>query len=140
MGSTDDSCSVWLGLPTAGNPPVASIPAHIKQIVCLGIKFALLTEEGRLVVLYRNGEFQLINKFCQPPPLSSITEDEQKKDNPPAEMEKEMEVASPRFTYIVEEQDEAHSFCFRRHFGDFLCCSMSGSQPLLSAVRTVRLL
>ena len=44
MGSTDDSCSVWLGLPTAGNPPVASIPAHIKQIVCLGIKFALLTE------------------------------------------------------------------------------------------------
>ena len=58
------------------------------------------------MVLYRNGEFQLINKFCQPPPLSSITEDEQKKDNPPAEMEKEMEVASPRFTYIVEEQAE----------------------------------
>jgi len=106
MGSTDDSCSVWLGLPTAGNPPVASIPAHIKQIVCLGIKFALLTEEGRLVVLYRNGEFQFINKFRQPPLLSSNNEDEQKKDNPSAEMEKEVEVASPRFTCIVEEQAE----------------------------------
>ena len=65
MGSTDDSCSVWLGLPTAGNPPVASIPAHIKQIVCLGIKFAATICPFTLYLLKKISKSLKIFKFVR---------------------------------------------------------------------------